>query len=581
MPEQSLRPTSRVAVALVLGALVAIGVILRAQGLGEASLSHPEVYIPGVDLAPEALKPPPRDGFLENLGWHFHQEPHPIGYYMGMFAWTSVFGDSETALRAPAVLFGAGSIFVIYALAAALYGRAAGFVAAAMLTAHGFHVFWSGVARMYVPGCFFALVATWLLVEIVSGRRRGALVGAAYVASIAAAVHTTELNWAIFAAHVIWTGYFAGTPGDASGKARPAKIVLYQIIAFALAAPALLHAVYLGSGGYVPPIEFKFVAEYFAFGFLFEPDEFSYPERHVGAVVLAGGFVAAAVLLLSGLGMKSHIARIATPPAARNWAPALAAALLSGAVMLGLAFLASNRRALLIAMSALPLAALAWPRIASFFRRAAAGLAPPLDRAIRRADPYALLMVVAGVATPVAIFLVSLWQPISVSRAMIVFTPYLLILLAAGLARLRPRRRVFAAAALVVSALFAAGFSHTAYRPHSPRDYKAIARAVTERLGRDDVVFFRRHQWMDTPVTYYLPHERLIGESFAQRLAGGGAGGVWVIRWADHITINADAAIEEAIGGRVPCTEVSARRATATLYVAGEIKDSGRRDCSL
>ena len=125
---------------VLLGAVVA-GAVLRLEGLGAGGMTHPEVYIPGIPLPPGISEPPPRLTFLDALRWHFHDEPHPVAYYLAMFGWSSVFGISPAALRLPAAILGTGSVLLIGALGWRIWGPAAGALAAVLLALHGFHAF--------------------------------------------------------------------------------------------------------------------------------------------------------------------------------------------------------------------------------------------------------------------------------------------------------------------------------------------------------------------------------------------------------------------------------------------------------
>lgn len=82
--------------------LIAVGGALRLVGLGEKSLNHMEVYIPGVPLPFGISEPPPRHDWFSALTWGFFKEPHPVGYFLAMFGWTKLFGTGVAALRMPA-----------------------------------------------------------------------------------------------------------------------------------------------------------------------------------------------------------------------------------------------------------------------------------------------------------------------------------------------------------------------------------------------------------------------------------------------------------------------------------------------
>lgn len=542
----------------ILTALVIAGFLLRAIGVADPSLSHPEIYIPGIGLSPETVTPPPRHGLWETLVWHFHEEPHPIGYYMAMLGWTSLFGDSELALRAPAILLGSATILLVYGLGAALYGRAAGAAAAALLAFHGFHIFWSGMARMYVPGAFFGLLATYLLVRISTGARRQRALGAGYVASLVAALFTTELNWAVFAAHVGWAAFF-------SADAKRPRLAVLHFFALAVSAPALLHAVYLARGEAAADPSFDFLVQYLAFGFLFEGDGFSDPVRFVHRLVIVGGLLLCVLLVAAGLVRRTRppLACAAVGGATPAWGMGAAAAV-SVAITLWLSTTANARNAVLAVVSMLPIAALAWPFAARSVRPTLRTIAPPLERALGRVDPFTVLIALLALAVPLGILVASLGKSVAASRAFIVFVPYLLILAGAGLAGLRVRWIILAATATATAALFGASLVHAGKRPASPIDYKGLGAAISERLGESDIVLIRRREWIDAPLTYYVPHEAVIGNQYAERIAG--APRVWAIRWADHRIAGSDIEIARALADYRLCETVTARRGAAKLY---------------
>ena len=69
---------SRAWTGIALGAVVA-ALALRLYDLDLRSVSHPEVYVPGIPLPPIHSVPPPRLNWSETLSMHFHDEPHPMG----------------------------------------------------------------------------------------------------------------------------------------------------------------------------------------------------------------------------------------------------------------------------------------------------------------------------------------------------------------------------------------------------------------------------------------------------------------------------------------------------------------------
>lgn len=567
-PKWSSETTARV----ILAAVIAAGFALRWYGLGDPSLAHPEVYIPGTHLSPATNMPPPRFGFVENLVWHFHHEPHPIGYYMSMLAWTSVFGDSETSLRAPSALFGTASIFAAYLLGARLFGRNAGLLAAALIAFSGFHIFWSGMARMYAPGVFFALLATLLLAKIWSADKPGRATSIGYVLSIAAALQSTELNWAVFAGHVGWAALFSRPQEGEGGRNSPAHLARLQTYAFILSAPALLHAVYLARGDAASEPTIMFALHYFAFGVIFEPDTASDPVRFVEPLLIVSAAVVSAVFAAVGAarGVEVTAGRSESRPRPLIL---IAFAIASIALSQWMAVAAERRNTELAIIGALPLLALFWPRLSLLVRAAAVELWVKRLRSVPRMEPLTALVVLIGVAAPAALIFLSIWKPVTVFRAFIVFTPFYALLVGAGLASLAPRRGLLAASVVAVGAFLTLSVVHERARPQSPRDYKGIAGAIEAKWEDGDIVLIRRRNWMDAPVTYYLPLDAVFGGKYAEEIAAHSAKRVWRVRWADYRDDEFDEEIATALAGFRPCGTVIARRATATVFIKANAAD--------
>jgi len=121
---------------------------LRLWGLGDGSLSHPEIFVPWIELPQGISAPPPRTTWADILCFHYLDEPHPMGWDLMMGVWTALAGTSEWALRFPSTLFGALSVPLIYLLGRRVWGPGVGLLAAAMLALDGFHIGLSQTARM-------------------------------------------------------------------------------------------------------------------------------------------------------------------------------------------------------------------------------------------------------------------------------------------------------------------------------------------------------------------------------------------------------------------------------------------------
>ncbi|KAB2884504.1 MAG: hypothetical protein F9K34_08480 [Albidovulum sp.] len=332
---------------VALGVAVA-ALALRLYDLDLRSISHPEVYVPGIPLPPVHSVPPPRLTWSETLWMHFHDEPHPMGWYLAMFLWTGLAGVSEWALRLPSAVLGAASVWLAFALGRRSYSASAGALAASLLALHGFHLFLSQTARMYAAGTFFGLLATALLIAFVYGSGRRRLSGAGYVLSVLATAGSVEFVWPLLGIHILWaTLVLPMRPFRWSdllrarfSGAHPA--IQLQALAVMVSAPELLHSVYRARHGAVEQRALEFLREYLSFGFLFATDRSEMP-------FLSVPMAAAVVLLVVGLGLIAWGGRHARMQAAavrRCRGPAALASPSGGADRIGFHGLARQHRPL-------------------------------------------------------------------------------------------------------------------------------------------------------------------------------------------------------------------------------------------
>lgn len=121
-----------------------LGLILRLVSLNQ-SLWLDEAT---TALASQMLIP---DFFTKFMSADFH----PPLYYLVIHYWTLLFGTSEIVLRFPSVIFGVGTIYVVYIIAKDLKFKNA-LVPALFLATSGLHVYYSQEARMYSMVTFLA-----------------------------------------------------------------------------------------------------------------------------------------------------------------------------------------------------------------------------------------------------------------------------------------------------------------------------------------------------------------------------------------------------------------------------------------
>jgi uncharacterized membrane protein len=195
-------PAWRRAAVFVLCASLLCGAWLRLTGMAARSITHPEMYVPGIPLPADISEPAERTTITRLLTGTFSSDTHPPGYYLFMFPWTRIVGTSLEAIRLPSVLLGIGSILLLFWLGSLAGRPLAGSLAAALLAFSGYHVFWSKVARMFSLACFLGLLATVLLLILARTPRQRKILLAAYAVVILAGVSTHVFFWSLVAAHM-------------------------------------------------------------------------------------------------------------------------------------------------------------------------------------------------------------------------------------------------------------------------------------------------------------------------------------------------------------------------------------------
>lgn len=249
---------------------VVLGGWLRISGLEERSISHPEMYVPGIRLPDGASEPAERVTALKVLTGTFSVDVHPPGYYLAMLQWTRAFGTSLFAIRLPSALFGLATIGLTGLLGFLLRRPMAGALAALLVAVSGYQVFWTQSARMFAQECFLGLLATVLLVSMVRAGHASTYRVAAYVLAVVAGMSTDLHFWTVLGAHMIWTSARDWTRRSFSEAAR------MQVLSLILGFPFLAFTVYQ-SQNVVPELSRdvpRFLAEFASFAFLL-PSEYS------------------------------------------------------------------------------------------------------------------------------------------------------------------------------------------------------------------------------------------------------------------------------------------------------------------
>lgn len=139
-------------------AILLVGTLARVYGLNIQSLWFDET-VTWYTSSHETL----RDVVFHDRGWNMY----PPGHQVFLHFWTTVFGDSETALRFPSALASSAAIVLIYLLGVRLWGLGEGLIAAGFFAVLLFPIYYAQETRPYGMLTLFvfgaALTWTYLL----------------------------------------------------------------------------------------------------------------------------------------------------------------------------------------------------------------------------------------------------------------------------------------------------------------------------------------------------------------------------------------------------------------------------------
>lgn len=113
----------------------------------------------------------------EMLQWVVKIDQHPPLYYFLLHLWVGINGSSPYFVRLFSVLFGVGAIPFMYLIGKRLSGPLMGLAAAAFLAFSPFNIYYAQEGRMYTLLMFNVTVATYALVRLLTDPRSSAPIG--------------------------------------------------------------------------------------------------------------------------------------------------------------------------------------------------------------------------------------------------------------------------------------------------------------------------------------------------------------------------------------------------------------------
>lgn len=108
---------------------------------------------------------------VDLLHWLVKIDQHPPLYYLLLHYWIALNGDTPYAVRLLSVLFGAGTIPLMYLIGKRLSGVVLGLVAAVLLAFSLFNIYFAQETRMYTLLTFNAAAAMYALIRLLTDSR--------------------------------------------------------------------------------------------------------------------------------------------------------------------------------------------------------------------------------------------------------------------------------------------------------------------------------------------------------------------------------------------------------------------------
>ncbi len=559
-------------VILALLALVLLGsAALRLQNLEARGMGHTEIYTPNIEVPSDYGEPRARltlTRSITNSLW----EPHPPGWYILMWTWTKFAGTSLAAIRLPAVWFGVLVVFLTFVLGRIETDATTALLGAALVGFNGHQILWSQISRPATLLCALGLLSTILL--LLAMRQSSRRYAWCYVAVVLAGVAIEHYFWLLFVGQIVFCFVrYRSDPETAAG------LLKYQLFALIAAAPLLPLIPFQGGARQLDANAQATFQDLSAFGFLLEHD-LGQPETLVDSLRPAAAVLGAALIILGlwrlrfASSLRETTRRpLSGPPRALAVALVVLGCVSVVAIASYLAQANPAKRAPMLVTVVVPLGAM----VGLYFLERYWGLVTAvLDRvmpnAVKRGLPAIVVMLMAPLALATVI---SLKNPMLVSRHLQMFVPFLLLLMAQGMIRVaafRPRwvsgPAIAICAASVVGA-YVAGYRYQLTAHPGPHDYRGLAEVWIPSIEPSDVILVRDH-FRTTPLFYYMKPSRFsfIGLDHVNEIRRRKPPRVWVFwvtGWKPF------PAIDEAVAGYHRVSEVTARNTGAQLYIRDDI----------
>ena len=172
--------------------ILILGLFLRLINLNQSLwLDEAVSVLLARDLSPSAL-----------IGHFRSADFHPPLHYLWLHFWSKIFGWSEISARMPSVLFGIGTIWVVYLLGKEAWRDKFSIsrVMAFLLAIAPFHIYYSQEARPYAMATFLATLSMYFFIKIAKNQEKVAL---DYLVATTALLYTDYYGFLILLAQAV------------------------------------------------------------------------------------------------------------------------------------------------------------------------------------------------------------------------------------------------------------------------------------------------------------------------------------------------------------------------------------------
>ena len=509
-----------------LAAILAGAAVIRFIGMADRPVGHVEIYTPNIPFPQDLSDPPPRLSLVKSITGSFW-EPHPPLWYALMYPWTRLFGSGPVAMRFPSLATGVLAVLLIYLLGRRLRSPVVGLVAAALLAGHGLHIQWSQMARPVILVSTFGLLSSWTLFEWLR-RTKSRVWLAAYAVVSLAAMATDYYFWILFAGQMVWVAL-------RSARWRQlVSVLLWQCVILLLASPLIVLVAFQKKESYLGADLLRSAGYYVGFGNLFTNEPTTTP---IGpAAVWVATAIGAVALLLALFHVQRSAKREdvafadAAPSNGLIWLAFAAGVVMCAGTAFAFIRVKPEVQTRILVASLMPFVVLAAVAFICRFmpRLIPAGLHAP--------D----LVTTLALFPPLLVGVLSLAIPFIDPKYILVFTPYLLILVAEGLVRIvrsTPRWPIPVVTSIVLlgvlSWTYSQAYTQQLGNEDTPDHWKSLGRRMTPELRETDLVLSFKH-WAMTPIYYYLPRDtHFVGIAGAVKARETGSPRIWMLSLRD------------------------------------------------